>query len=164
MGITTGATGRTSPPGTAVALVAYGQTDQTDSFTLDGVDVKEPRYNTMTLVPSLDAIAEFKIQTASYTAEYGLSSGPQVQVVTKSGTNQFHGSAHEYLRNQVLDARNYFLNFQLPVGATPQEKSPFRRNLFGVFLGGPVIVPYYNGRNRTFWSFATVNSPREAPT
>jgi Carboxypeptidase regulatory-like domain len=106
MGITTGATGRTSPPGTAVALVANGQTDQTDGYTLDGVDVKEPRYNTMTLVPSIDAIAEFKIH---------------------------------YLRNQVLDAKNYFLNFQLPAGATAQTKSPFRRNLFGAFLSGPMV-------------------------
>src|SRR5579885_1446819 len=73
MGRATGATGRTSPAGTAVALVAQGQTDQTQGVTLDGVDVKEPRYNTMTLVPSLDAIAEFKIQTAAYSAEYGLS-------------------------------------------------------------------------------------------
>jgi hypothetical protein len=153
MGITTGATGRTSPPGTAVALVANGQTDQTDGYTLDGVDVKEPRYNTMTLVPSIDAIAEFKIQTASYSAEYGLSSGAQVQVIMKSGTNSLHGTVFEYLRNQVLDAKNYFLNFQLPAGATPQNKSPFRRNLFGAFLSGPVVLPHYNGRNRTFWSF-----------
>jgi len=153
MGITTGATGRTSPTGTAVALVAHGQTDQTGSYTLDGVDIKEPRYNTMTLVPSLDAIAEFKIQTAAYSAEYGLSSGAQVQIVMKSGTNDFHGAAFEYLRNQVLDAENYFLNFQLPAGAKRQDKSPFRRNLFGAFLSGPVILPFYNGRNRTFWSF-----------
>ena len=153
MGITTGSTGRTSPPGTAVALVANGQTDQTDGYTLDGVDVKEPRYNTMTLVPSIDAIAEFKIQTATYSAEYGLSSGAQVQVVMKSGTNDLHGAAFEYLRNQVLDAKNYFLNFQLPAGATPQAKSPFRRNLFGVFLSGPAVLPHYHGRNRTFWSF-----------
>ena len=153
MGITTGATGRTSPPGTAVALVANGQTDQTDGYTLDGVDVKEPRYNTMTLVPSIDAIAEFKIQTAAYSAEYGLSSGAQVQVIMKSGTNAMHGTAFEYLRNQVLDAKNYFLNFQLPAGATAQTKSPFRRNLFGAFLSGPMVLPKYNGRNRTFWSF-----------
>ncbi len=153
MGLTTGSTGRTSPTGTAVALVANGQPEQTDSYTLDGVDIKEPRYNTMTLVPSLDAIAEFKIQTATYSAEYGLSSGAQVQVVMKSGTNSLHGAAFEYLRNQVLDAKNYFLNFQLPAGARQQDKSPFRRNLFGTFLGGPVLLPHYNGRNRTFWSF-----------
>ena len=153
MGRATGATGRTSPTGTAVALVAHGQTDQTQGVTLDGVDVKEPRYNTMTLVPSLDAIAEFKIQTAAYSAEYGLSSGAQVQIVMKSGTNGFHGAAFEYLRNQVLDAENYFLNFQLAQGQARNQKSPFRRNLFGAFLSGPVILPHYNGRNRTFWSF-----------
>ncbi|HZT31335.1 MAG TPA: TonB-dependent receptor [Bryobacteraceae bacterium] len=153
MGRATGATGRTSPAGTAVALVAQGQTDQTQGVTLDGVDVKEPRYNTMTLVPSLDAIAEFKIQTAAYSAEYGLSSGAQVQIVMKSGTNSFHGAAFEYLRNQVLDAENYFLNFQLAPGQAHNNKSPFRRNLFGAFLSGPVVLPHYNGRNRTFWSF-----------
>ncbi|HWB98596.1 MAG TPA: carboxypeptidase regulatory-like domain-containing protein, partial [Bryobacteraceae bacterium] len=153
MGRATGGTGRTSPAGTAVALVAHGQTDQTQGVTLDGVDVKEPRYNTMTLVPSLDAIAEFKVQTAAYSAEYGFSSGAQVQVVMKSGTNAFHGAAFEYLRNQVLDAENYFLNFQLAPGEQRKAKDAFRRNQFGAFLSGPVMLPHYDGRNRTFWSF-----------
>ena len=111
MGITTGTTGRTSATGTAVALVAHGQTDQTDSFTLDGVDIKEPRYNTMTRVPSLYAIAEFKIQTAAYSAEYGLSSGAQVQVViidyaghSKDGLDTLvgHAYAHSAGRREII--------------------------------------------------------------
>jgi hypothetical protein len=149
MGRATGGTGRTSPAGTAVALVAHGQTNQTQSLTLDGVDIKEPRYNTMTLVPALDAIAEFKVQTAAYSAEYGFSSGAQVQIVMKSGTNAFHGSLYEFLRNNTLDAENYFLNFQLAPGEARKKKDTFRRNQFGAFLSGPVILPGYNGRNRS---------------
>ena len=140
MGRATGGSGRTSPAGTAVSLVAHGQTDQTQGVTLDGLDVKEPRYNTMTLVPSLDAIAEFKVQTAAYSAEYGLGSGAQVQIVMKSGTNGFHGAAFEFLRNQVLDAENYFLNFQLAAGAERKPKDVFRRNQFGAFLSGPIVA------------------------
>jgi hypothetical protein len=153
MGRTTGSTGRTSPSGTAVSLVAHGQTDQTQSLTLDGVDVKEPRYNTMTLTPSIDAIAEFRVQTAAYSAEYGLGGGAHVQVAMKSGTNAFHGSLYEFHRNSALDAEDYFLNFELAAGETRRNKNALRRHQFGTFLGGPVLLPGYNGRNRTFWSF-----------
>ncbi len=153
MGRTTGSTGRTSPSGTAVSLVAHGQTDQTQSLTLDGIDVKEPRYNTMTLTPSLDAIAEFRVQTAAYSAEYGLGGGAQVQIAMKSGTNAFHGTVFEFHRNSALDAEDYFLNFELAPGETRKNKNAFRRHQFGTFLGGPVLLPGYNGRNRTFWSF-----------
>ena len=153
MGRTTGSTGRTSPSGTAVSLVAHGQTDQTQSLTLDGIDVKEPRYNTMTLTPSLDAIAEFRVQTAAYSAEYGLGGGAQVQIAMKSGTNAFHGTVYEFHRNSALDAEDYFLNFELAPGETRRNKNALRRHEFGTFLGGPVLLPGYNGRDRTFWSF-----------
>lgn len=153
MGRSTGSTGRTSPSGTAVALVAHGQTDQTQSLTLDGIDVKEPRYNTMTLTPSIDAIAEFKVQTAAYSAEYGLGGGAQVQIAMKSGTNAFHGSLYEFHRNSALDAEDYFLNFELAPTEARRNKNALRRHQFGTFLGGPVMLPWYDGRNRTFWSF-----------
>ncbi len=153
MGRTTGSTGRTSPSGTAVSLVAHGQTDQTQSLTLDGIDVKEPRYNTMTLTPSLDAIAEFRVQTAAYSAEYGLGGGAQVQIAMKSGTNAFHGTVYEFHRNSALDAEDYFLNFELAPGEARKNKNALRRHQFGTFLGGPVLLPGYNGRNKTFWSF-----------
>jgi hypothetical protein len=153
MGRGTGASGRTSPSGTVVYLSANGQSGDTQGITLDGIDIKEPRYNQMTLTPSLDAISEFKVQTAAYSAEFGLAGGAQVQIAMKSGTNQFHGSVYEFLRNSKMDAEDYFLNFQLAPGEERKPKNALRRNQFGAFLSGPVILPGYNGRNRTFWSF-----------
>ncbi len=154
MGRSTGNGARTSPGGSTVELVAHGQPGQTQGVTLDGTDVKEPRYNRLTLTPSLDAIEEFKVQTAAYSAEYGFSGGAQVQMVMKSGTNQFHGAAYEFLRNSAMDAENYFLNFELAATEQRKKKNAFRRNQFGLFTSGPVLIPkIFNGRNRTFWSF-----------
>src|SRR4030095_3921860 len=112
MGRATGATGRTSPAGTVVYLSANGQSGDTQGITMDGIDTTEPRYNQMTLTPSLDAISEFKVQTAAYSAEFGLAGGAQVQIAMKSGTNQFHGSLYEFLRNSAMDAGDYFLHFE----------------------------------------------------
>jgi Carboxypeptidase regulatory-like domain len=150
----TGAGARTSPAGATVDLVAYGQPSQTQGVTLDGVDIKEPRYNRMTLQPSIDAIEEFKVQTATYSSEYGFSGGAQIQISMKSGTNALHGSAYDFLRNSALDAESYFLNYNLAPGAARNPKNPLHRNVFGVYLGGPVIIPkLYHGKNRTFFSY-----------
>ena len=91
---------------------------------------------------NLDAIAEFKVLQNNYSAEYGRGSGAIVHLVTKSGTNEFHGSAFEFLRNSALDSRNFFTS----------KVPPFRRNEFGGTFGGPVRIPgVYNGRDRTFF-------------
>ena len=93
---------------------------------------------------NLDAIAEFKVLQNNYSAEYGRGSGEIVQIVTKSGTNQLHGSLFEFVRNSAFDARNFFSD-QVP---------PFRRNEFGGTVGGPVTIPHvYNGKDRTFFFF-----------
>src|SRR5205814_756256 len=84
-----------------------------------------------------EAVEEFKVQTSSYSAEYGQSSGAVVQIAMKGGTNQFHGTMFEFLRNDKLAAKDYFLNFQLPPGANPLPANRLRRNQFGVFLSGP---------------------------
>ena len=152
MGATTGE-GGASPGGTAVALVARGQHEITQKITLDGVQAQESRSNTMSLMPSLDAIEEFRVQTAAYSAEFGLGGGAQVQVAMKSGTNESHGSLYNFTRNDALDAEDYFLNFGLAPGEARRPGSRFRQHHFGAFLSGPVIVPGYDGRNRTFWSF-----------
>ncbi len=90
---------------------------------------------------SVDAMQEFRIQTSSYAAEFGRTPGAQISIVTKSGTNQFHGVAFDYLRNDFFDARNYF-------DAPPQIKPPLRQNDFGGVLGGPII------KNKTFFFFS----------
>jgi hypothetical protein len=90
---------------------------------------------------SIDAMQEFRIQTSSYEAEFGHTPGAQVSIVTKSGTNHFHGTAFDYLRNDLFDARNYF-------DAPPLVKPPLRQNDFGGTLGGPIL------RDKTFFFFS----------
>ncbi len=110
---------------------------------MDGIDNNEYTFNTVIVQPSVESVREFKVLTGTYSAEFGRGAGV-VTVTTKSGTNEFHGTAFEFLRNDKLDARNYF-------NAVPQPKPPFRRNQFGASIGGPVVIPkIYNGRNRTF--------------
>jgi len=90
---------------------------------------------------SVDAMQEFRIQTSSYAPEFGRTPGAQILIVTKSGTNQFHGTAFDYLRNDFFDARNYF-------DAPPLVKPPLRQNDFGGVLGGPIF------KNKTFFFFS----------
>lgn len=98
---------------------------------------------------TLDSLQEFRIQTSTYSAEYGRSPGGQVILVTRSGGNQFHGSLFYELRNEKLDANDWFAN------AAGQNRAPFRLNQFGGTFSGPVSIPkVYNGRNRTFFFFS----------
>jgi hypothetical protein len=126
------------------ALTTNGQRAEYNNYMLDGMDNNENLFGVAVVVPSIDAIQEFKVQTANYSAEYGRGSGAIVNVAIKSGTNEFHGSAYEFLRNDKLDARNTFA----------LTKNPLRQNQFGAAFGGPVWLPkLYNGRNRTFFFF-----------
>jgi hypothetical protein len=98
---------------------------------------------------SVDALQEFNIQTSTYAPEFGRSPGGQISLLTRSGTNQFHGSVFDYLRNDALDATDWFVN------ARRQTKPALRQNDFGGVLGGPVIIPgLYNGRDKTFFFFS----------
>ncbi|MFN7923431.1 MAG: TonB-dependent receptor [Bryobacteraceae bacterium] len=137
----------------ATQVSANGQRDANQRVTLDGVIASEPLVNTVYFNPSIDAIEEVKVHTGSYSAEYGMNNGANVQVALKSGTNQFHGAFFEFLRNDAADAKDYFLNFQIPAGQPLQTKNRLRRNQFGAWLAGPVRLPGYNGKDRTFWSF-----------
>jgi hypothetical protein len=98
----------------------------------------------------LESIQEVEIQTGTYSAQYGSYLGVHINMVTKSGTNQIHGSAFEFLNNQILNARNFFT---LPTPANPTaSKPPLRQNQFGVEVDGPVVIPkLYDGRNKTFF-------------
>ena len=122
-----------------------GASELNNNFTLNGLDNNNQLLSAPAFRPSVDAIEEFKILTGVFPAEYGRNSGSQVIVTTKAGTNGFHGTAFEFLRNQVLDAVNYFT----PAGSKPA----FRQNQFGGTLGGPII------RNKTFF-FASYEGTR----
>lgn len=105
-----------------------GQREDANGFMVNGGDVKELMNGGTTVVPTLDSIAEFRVLTNNFDAEYGNYSGGVVNVVTKSGANQLHGSAFEFLRNTALDARNFF----------SPERSFYRQNQFGGTVGGPI--------------------------
>lgn len=136
--------------GDATAL--GGGNSDSNGYTVDGTTILDTSYDTPMYELSIDAIQEFKAQTKTYSAEYGFSAN-QVNISTKSGTNQFHGSVYEFLRNNDLDARTFF-------NVKPQAVAPFKQNQFGYSLGGPVLVPHlYNGRDKTFF-FANYEGER----
>lgn len=114
----------------AFSMDAGGGREESNNFLLDGVDNNDPYVNRYGVVPPMDSIQEFKVSTNSYSAEYGRSSAGQINIITRQGTNDFHGSAYDYLRNRLLDARNYF---------DPSETPKLVRNQFGFTTGGPVV-------------------------
>jgi hypothetical protein len=140
-------------PGSGISVIANGQREINQNVLLDGVDAKEPRTHITVFTPSIEAVEEFKVQTSSYSAEFGQGGGAQIQITMKSGGNAFHGTVFEFLRNDKLDAENYFLNFERPVGLGRLPKDRLRRNQFGAVVSGPVMLPGYDGKNRTFWAF-----------
>jgi hypothetical protein len=112
-------------PGT---ISINGQREFANAFIVNGSDVEEDVNMGAAIIPNLDSIAEFRILTSNFDAEYGEFSGGQINVVTKSGTNAFHGDVFEFLRNTNLDARNYF----------SPTRGAFDQNQFGGTLGGPI--------------------------
>lgn len=101
--------------------------------------------NTTHTLVSVDALQEFKIQTSSYAPEFGRSPGGQISLVTRSGNNRFTGSLFEYFRNEAMDANDWFSN------RAGIAKSPTRQHDFGGVFGGPVVLPKYSGKDRTFF-------------
>ena len=121
-----------------------------NNFMLDGVDnnaveLAGAQRQSEMVKPSVDAVQEFKVQTNAYSAEYGRAMGSVVNVTTKSGTNELHGTAFHFLRNEKLDAKNFF-------DPQDQPRQPFKRNQFGFSVGGPAFIPkVLDGRNKVFW-------------
>src|SRR5262249_7473678 len=123
-----------------------GQRAQFNHYTLDGVENTNVESNAYTFLPSIDALQEFKVQTGAYPAEFGRGIS-QVNVSTKAGTNSYHGTVFEFLRNDKLPATACSYTTFRP------GKDPFKWNQYGFYLGGPVSVPkLFNGRNRLFFS------------
>src|ERR1700723_1327607 len=112
---------------------------------LDGQPLNIGYINLPVLIPTQDAIQEFKVQTSNLGAEWGRFAGGVINLTTKGGTNFFHGDVYEYLRNRVFNANDYFLN------AAGKPRPGWVQNQFGAEAGGPLPLPYHNGRNRTFW-------------
>jgi outer membrane receptor protein involved in Fe transport len=128
--------------GQNTALSVNGARGTANNYLLDGGDNNDPLTNTASLVPNPDALEEFSVLTNNFSAEYGRNTGAVINAITKSGTNEFHGSFFEFVRNDKFDARSFFSL------VTPK----LRRNQFGATFGGPLNVPkLYQGRDRTFF-------------
>ena len=145
-----------------------GQRTESNYYTVDGVSANVGVSTGSAAVPStsgslpsstalgttqalvsLDALEEFRVQSSTYSAEYGRNPGGQFSLVTRSGTNEWHGTAFDYLRNNVFDANDWFNDYFGKPGA------PLRQNDFGGTLGGPVEIPHlYNGKDKTFFFFS----------
>ncbi len=134
--------GRTQP----FNLSVNGQRQYDNNYRLDGVSMIGAFVNGSTYIPSLEALKEVSVQTGQYSTASGMYSGAQVNMIVKSGGNQLHGSAFEFLRNNEFNARQSF-----------DQKAPpaYRFNQFGATIGGPIRIPkIYNGKDRTFFFFA----------
>ncbi|HEV2663490.1 MAG TPA: TonB-dependent receptor, partial [Blastocatellia bacterium] len=140
---------------------------------LDGATNTVPVHNEISVVPMVDTVEEFRVQTNSLAAEFGQTSGGVISVVTRGGTNQYHGSLYEFFRNDALDARNAFLTQRDPI--TGRIKPILRYNQYGGTFGGPLPLPRFgeggspliSGKDRTFffvgyerWNFRTANINR----
>lgn len=146
--------GLSNPSGqtNVVSFSVNGNRNSANNWTLDGADNVDRGSNlTLLAYPSVDAIAEFKTQRGTFSAEYGRSASGQINVITRSGTNAFHGTAYEFFRNDVLNATPYNV-FNTAAG---KVRPALRYNDFGYTIGGPVLIPHvYDGRNKTFFFFS----------
>jgi hypothetical protein len=135
------------------AFNTAGNREDTVNFMINGVNLNDMVQNQITFQPSINTVQEFKVDNSTFSAEYGRNSGAIVNIATRSGSNEYHGELFEFLRNEALDARNFF----------DARKPPFKRNQFGFNIGGPVNFPHfgeggpflsYKGKNRTFFFFS----------
>ncbi len=113
------------------AINTAGNREDTVNFMVNGINLNDMVQNQITFQPSINTVSEFKVDNSTYSAEFGRNSGAIVNIATRSGENNFHGEVFEFIRNNALDARNFFN----PVG---QTMSPFKRNQFGAAFGGPI--------------------------
>ncbi len=164
----TGAAGTT----TTIPFAVNGNRNSASNYTIDGADDLDRGSNqTLGSFPSIDAIAEFKVQRSSYTADTGRAGGAQIAVVTRSGVSQFHGSLYDFFRNNALNANNWINNANRVTWVDRQspftpcsaanytdcyaKQAPYRWNDFGGTFSGPVPLGHYNrDKNKTFFLFS----------
>lgn len=145
------------------AFAANGVSQYQNNYILDGTDNNSYDQNinegrTFAIEPSMDAIAEFTVETNSYSAQFGRDGGAVINVITKSGTNHFHGSGYEYFQTSDLNTNDYFNKAQ-GIG-----KTDYTKNIFGASVGGPVWMPHlYNGHDRTFFFADFERQPYRSP-
>jgi outer membrane receptor protein involved in Fe transport len=145
-----GVTSGTTYPGTNPVSV-NGNRSNTTNYILDGAQNNDIYSNAPNPLPNPDALQEFSVQTNNFSAEFGRQSGGIVNAVTRSGTNEYHGSLFEYVRNNALNAANFFS----PIVNGAKLTDGLKRNQFGGTWGGPAIIPrIYNGKDRTFFFFS----------
>jgi Carboxypeptidase regulatory-like domain/TonB dependent receptor len=125
----------------SLAINTAGNREETVNYLINGITLNNLTFNSISFQPPINTIQEFKVDNSTFSAEYGQNSGAIINIATRSGTNEFHGELFEFLRNDALDARNFF-NF------TFSEPPPFKRNQFGGSLGGPIV------KNKTFFLFS----------
>jgi hypothetical protein len=148
-------------------LATAGTRTDASNFILDGINNRSDRNANVGVTTSVDSIREFKVETSTYSAEFGRTAGAQINVVSKSGTNRFSGSLFEYVRNNAFDAKNA-LGFDVPGTPDDESEKVLRRNQFGATLGGP--MPFFNfgeggpafesGKDKTFF-FVSYEGTRE---
>ncbi len=137
-------------------IATDGAAQYSNEFAIDGVP--NTANNRVAYSPPASAVGEFRVQTSTYDASLGHTIGAVVNMISSSGTNDFHGEGHEWVRNSALDANSFFDN------RAGNKKKVYQDNRFGFSLGGPVLIPgLYNGKNRTFWFFTFEANPFEVP-
>src|SRR5215213_865055 len=145
------AAGRQGGSRSNVTMSLSGARSAWSNYTLDGITNTDINFNLYIVLPSVEALQEFKVQTGIYPAEFGRAAG-QINVSTKGGSNQYHGTLFEFLRNDKLDARPYFFKDPESPTQTAPLKAPYRQNQYGFTLAGPVQIPkLYDGKNRLFF-------------
>jgi hypothetical protein len=131
------------------AFNTAGAREDTVNFMINGINLNDMVQNQITFQPSINTVREFKVDNSTYSAEYGRNSGAIVNIATRSGTNEFHGDAFEFIRNDVFDSRNFFDRCPSTVpDCKGGGKPPFKRNQFGASLGGPIF------KDKTFFFFS----------
>jgi hypothetical protein len=160
------AAGRQGGSRSDLTISVAGARSAWSNYTLDGITNTDINFNLYIVLPSVEALQEFKVQSGIYPAEFGRGAG-QINVSTKGGSNDYHGTLFEFLRNDKLDARPYFFKDPESPTQTAPLKAPYRQNQFGGTLSGPVRIPkILNGKDRLFFmtNYEGFKSRRTVPS